>query len=88
MRLKQTMLTMEERLRQILADIFEDGNLAKTVSLDTDLIHDVGLDSLKMIRLLLRTEDAFDIEIDYENLNIACLTSLRHFCDYIRSRTP
>jgi acyl carrier protein len=79
---------MEERLRQILAEVFEDGNMAKTVSLDTDLVHDVGLDSLKMIKLLLRTEDEFDIEIDYDNLNITSLTSLRRFCEYIRSRTP
>lgn len=80
--------TMEDRLRGILADVFEDGAVAKAVELDTDLIHEVGLDSLKMIRLLLKTEDEFDIEIDYERLDLACLTSLRHFCDYIQSRTP
>jgi len=78
--------TMEQRLRQILAELFEDPGMAMTVSLDTDLIHDVGLDSLKMINLLLRTEDEFDIEIDYENLNITTLTSLRRFCEYIQSR--
>ena len=79
---------MEERLRQILAETFEDSNLENSVGLDTDLIHDVGLDSLRMIQLLLRAEDEFDIEIDYETLDITTLSSLRHFCDYIRSRTP
>jgi acyl carrier protein len=72
-----------EQLRQILAETLEDPNIVNSIGYETDLIYDVGLDSLTMINFLLKTEDQFDIEIDYENLDINTLRSFRLFHDYI-----
>jgi acyl carrier protein len=72
-----------EQLREILAETLEDPSIVNAIGDETDLIYDVGLDSLTMINLLLKTEDKFDIEIDYENLDINTLRSFRLFHDYI-----
>jgi acyl carrier protein len=79
-------MTIEATLRSHLAEICEQPELARTVGPDVSLVEDLGLSSLKMVLLLLRTEDSFDIEIDYETLDITDLSSLRRFCDYVHSR--
>lgn len=77
---------MVNKLRSILATLLDDPDQIKTIQFDTDLISEVGLDSLQMIKFLLMTEDEFDIEIDYENLDIAHLVTLNHFSEYIKGQ--
>jgi acyl carrier protein len=56
------------KIKQVLAEVFNDGTLVDEIGSDADLIEEYGLDSLQTISFLLKTEDTFDIQLDFENL--------------------
>lgn len=71
------------RYQEALPELFEvlkpyakDG---QTLTEDTDLIGDLGLDSMKVMQLLLETEERFDISIP---LNV--VTDVRTVKDFAR----
>ena len=51
------------------------------------LQNDLGIDSLAMINLLLSIEDSYDIEIDYENLELEHFETYESIKCYIESLT-
>jgi len=73
------------RLRQLLAEAVGDGTLANDISDDADIVNDIGIDSIQMITFLLSVEDALDISLDFENLDLSDLTSLRQFHAFVAS---
>lgn len=73
----------ESRIRVVLADVLSNGLAADDIDLESDLVEEYGLDSLQMISFLLGIEDAFDIELDYENLELDDLRSVRQFAAYV-----
>ena len=73
------MNTYAEILPQILETLKpfakKDGNLQET----TDLVSELGLDSLQVMQVLLKIEDHFDISIPLNNLpNIRTVKDLGH----------
>ncbi|AOK88310.1 acyl carrier protein [Paenibacillus polymyxa] len=50
---------MFETLKNIIATVLEDDSLRETLTMESDLINDVELDSLQMITFILGVEDAF-----------------------------
>jgi len=64
-----------QRIYQILGPFVPD---AKTIKEDTDLVADLGLDSLKVMKILETLEDHFDISIP---LNI--LPDVRTVKDFV-----
>ncbi|MFE3738456.1 acyl carrier protein [Streptomyces sp. NPDC059134] len=74
---------IELRIKDVLAGVLPDGAARDAIGPDTDLIDEYGLDSLQVISFLLGIEDAFDIELDYENLRLDDLRSVRQFVGYI-----
>lgn len=71
------------RLKEVLASVLLNGTEATDIDTDADLVEDYGLDSLQAISFLLKVEDAFDIELDYESLDLDLLRSLRTFGDWV-----
>jgi acyl carrier protein len=67
-------------LKELLADAAGDPGLAARLPDDVDVVDDLGLDSLQMISFLLAVEDRFDVEIDFEALQLDDLRSLDRFC--------
>ncbi|RCK80332.1 MAG: hypothetical protein OZSIB_3514 [Candidatus Ozemobacter sibiricus] len=53
-------MTLEEKVVAIVAKTAEK---KKTVTLDTDLVHDLGTDSLAVLMIIQALEDEFDIAI-------------------------
>ncbi|MBW1981297.1 MAG: acyl carrier protein [Deltaproteobacteria bacterium] len=51
---------IREQLCEILQPFVKDG---RTLTEETDLIDDLGLDSLQVMKLLVQVEDRFDISI-------------------------
>jgi len=74
---------MEERIKTILCEVKEDHSLMDNLCSSSDIINEVGLDSLQMINFILRVEDEFGIEIDFENFDISQISSIGTFCNYI-----
>lgn len=74
---------MTERIKNILADVLEDHSLGPSLSDNANLITEIGLDSLQMIDFMLRIEEEFDIEIDFEKLNFDDLQSISRFSQHL-----
>lgn len=74
---------MEKKVKEIIGEIKDKSYLAQTLSNETDIINDVGLDSLQMINFILRIEEEFDLEFDYDNFSYDHLSSIKTFCQFI-----
>ncbi|NUU21880.1 MAG: acyl carrier protein [Streptomycetaceae bacterium] len=71
------------RLKALVAEILGDPGLAAGIADDADLVDELGLDSVQMIRFLLGTEDAFDLELDFEALELDHIRSVRLFAEFV-----
>jgi acyl carrier protein len=77
---------MEEyvaRLATVLARVMEEPGLARTITPDTSILHDLGVDSLHMISFLLAIEDEFDVQVPFESLELEHLDSMRSLCHFV-----
>lgn len=79
-----------DKIKEILAEIVSEKTPVQPSELSegASLLEDVGLDSLQLINFILRVEDEFGIEIDFENLDQCHLQSLRAFSDFVKQCTP
>jgi len=68
-----------EKVRDALAQQFEVE--ADTISLDTNLIDDLGADSLDVVELIMSLEDMFGISITDEDA--AQLYTVRRIVEYL-----
>ena len=68
-----------EKVRDALAQQFEVE--ADTITLDTNLIDDLGADSLDVVELIMSLEDMFDISITDEDA--AQLYTVRRIVEYL-----
>lgn len=74
---------MHEKVINLLSNVVESGFEREKVNGTTDIINEIGLDSLEMIKFLLSVEDEFEIEIDYDEFEISHLNSINRFCEFI-----
>jgi acyl carrier protein len=74
-----------DRLIRILAEMQTDPDLAEQIGPSTDIINEIGLDSLQMINLALRVEDEFQITLDFETFDLDTLLSVESFWRFIES---
>jgi len=74
---------MIEKIISILAELKEDEGLIEKLNGDSSIVDDVGLDSLQMINFMLRIEEEFEIEIDFDNFDFSYLSSIQSFVAYI-----
>lgn len=79
---------VEDKVRAVLVGVLANGMSAEEVGGDADLVEEYGLDSLQMISFLLGIEDTFDVELDYENLELDHLRSVAQFASYVRALVP
>jgi acyl carrier protein len=72
-----------DKLIQILVEIKNEPDLLGCITASTDVLNELGLDSLEMINLALRVEDEFQITIDFETFDFETLLSVKSFWDFI-----
>ena len=75
---------VENKVRSVLVGVLATGLGPDEVAPDADLVDEYGLDSLQMISFLLGIEDTFDLELDYEHLELDHLRSVAQFASYVR----
>jgi len=73
----------KERLIKILVEVTGNQDLTAELPDSTDIINEIGLDSIQMINFVLLIEDEFRIEIDFESFNVSNLQSISVLCEYI-----
>ncbi|SDD08703.1 acyl carrier protein [Streptomyces prasinopilosus] len=76
----------EARVRGVLAEVLAGKVLPEQITVDADMVQELGLDSLQAIQFLLRVEDEFDVELDYETLSLDHLRSVRYFTAEVLGR--
>lgn len=76
-------MTTYERIKSFLCEVKGDHDLYEKITDRTNLIEDVGIDSLQLINFLLKIEDEFDVEFDFEEFDMSILNEFKTFCDYV-----
>ena len=61
---------MFERLKELVEEVTENSGITEGMTMESNLITDVALDSLQFINLILALEDEYEFEIDFEELDI------------------
>ncbi|MFE3945364.1 acyl carrier protein [Streptomyces sp. NPDC059118] len=83
------MTDTETRVMKVLTNVLSRRREPVQISPDVDMVAVLGLDSLEAIEFLLQIEDEFDIELDFENLSLQHLNSVRTFsAEVIARREP
>ena len=72
------MRNIDEELKEIIVTCI-DGIDKKDITEETDLIKDLGYDSVNIIQLIVKLEEYFEIEIDDEYLDEENLTEYKMF---------
>ncbi|MDT3400530.1 phosphopantetheine-binding protein [Streptomyces sp. B1866] len=75
--------TVFERIRDLLGEIVGDPDVTAGITEETSVVDDLGLDSIQMINFLLRLEDEFDLELDFEGLTFEQVGSVRGLCRFV-----
>ncbi|MDF5710780.1 MAG: phosphopantetheine-binding protein [Nostoc sp. S4] len=74
---------MQETIKKVLSEVKDTPEAVMTLSDDTDIINDIGLDSLQMVTFMLKLEEELDIQIDFDNLDFSNLMSVGSLCDFL-----
>lgn len=78
----------EQGVKTVLVQVLANGLTGADIASDADLVEEYGLDSLQMIAFLLGVEDVFEVELDYEHLQLDDLRSVSQFAAFVRSLQP
>ena len=68
--------SMEETIKRLLAEMTEKDPQNISWNSDTDILNDIGLDSLQLVQFLLKLEEEMDITIDYDQLTFEDLATI------------
>ena len=79
-------MEMETRIKRIISELVEDKEIQNTISSETNIIDDIGLDSLQMINFILMLEDEFDIEIDFDEFEYEYLLKFSTLVEFIKGK--
>ena len=75
--------SMIPRIGDLVARVIKNPGVAKKITASTDLVNEIGLDSLQMIDFLLGLEDEFGVEVDFDSLDMQHLTSVAALCRFV-----
>ncbi|WP_430162632.1 acyl carrier protein [Paenibacillus algorifonticola] len=78
---------LQTQIITIISEVKNEPELAATLTGASDMLSDVGLDSLQLINFILRIEDEFEIEIDFDQFDMEHLQSIDIFCDFIQAKS-
>lgn len=74
---------MEEQIIAMISEIKDDAQLALSLNEHSNILEDGGLDSLQLITFVLKVEERFGIEIDFEQFDFELMESVATFCRYL-----
>jgi acyl carrier protein len=75
-------------VKSLLAEVLGEDWTADQIGDDADIIQELGVDSIQLISFLLKIEDTFNVELDFDELDIGGLYSVRAFCEFLLAHDP
>ncbi|HEU5469381.1 MAG TPA: phosphopantetheine-binding protein [Actinophytocola sp.] len=76
----------KDRLRKVLVESLDLQRDPATIP-DTNLVNELGLDSINTIEFLIWVESEFSIEIADEDLSVDLIDDLGKLAEYVESRS-
>lgn len=76
---------MEGKIKLILAQVIDNPEISDQINNDTNIISDIGLDSLTMISFIVKVEEELNIYIDFDRFNYEHLTSIKKFSRFLET---
>ncbi len=76
-----------EKVKKLLGEVVGDPSLPSTLTGSTNIITEIGLESVQMINFVLVLEDEFAFEMDFENLDFSIFNSIDTLCKFISKST-
>lgn len=80
-------LNVKEKIKELLGEITGNPELTETLDGSTDIVNDIGLDSIQMINFVLMIEDEFQIQLDFENFDFSNLNSIDILTEFLTGQT-
>jgi acyl carrier protein len=77
---------MEQQIIAIISEIKDDTGLVGSLNEHSNIMEEGGLDSLQLINFILKVEERYGIEIDFDQFDFDLLGSVADFCRYISER--
>ena len=75
-----------EVIKTLLARTIEDEQAKNSWSGETDIINEIGLDSVQIVRFMLSLEDELGVSLDYEDMTFDVFGSINSLAKYITSQ--
>jgi len=76
-------MELDNILKKIICEVKEDMTLFDKIKANTNLMNDIGLDSLQMVNFLLQIEQQFNLELDYDDIDLQDLQTYESVCTLI-----
>lgn len=73
-----------EKLKTIITPYVDQKSLLDSLSLETDFINDLQINSAHLVDVVLDVEDVFDIEIDNDSMEL--MTNVKNSLEVIESK--
>lgn len=73
---------MIERIKNVIKEANKNIDV-NVISEDTNLIYDLGFDSIDMVYLIVNLEEAFDIQIDASDLSLDNLAQVKKLMELV-----
>jgi acyl carrier protein len=67
---------IKTRIARLLVEVTENEELVSNLTDSSNLIEEVGLDSIQLINFILTLEDEFGVELDFESFDFDILRDL------------
>jgi acyl carrier protein len=74
---------MEQTIIRLLAELMEQNPEAVSWNSDTDILNEIGVDSLQLVRLLLKLEEELNLMIDYDALTFDDLATIGTLASFL-----
>ena len=79
------MREVTEKIIDILVEVKENPVLADEFTENSKIFDDIGLDSLEMINFVLKAEDEFNIEINFDQFDYSNMEDIKTFASFIKA---
>ncbi|WP_138750951.1 phosphopantetheine-binding protein [Paenibacillus sinopodophylli] len=77
---------MTNKMIEMISEIKNDSSLLDTLNGQSNIIEESGMDSLQLINFILKVEDEFEVEIDFDDFDLSHLSSIDTFLHFINQR--
>lgn len=79
-------MQIQEKIKEIIVEVLEGKVEVQDIDDETLLTQDLGVDSIKLVSIIVELENKFDIEIEAEDLDVNKLTIFKFLCTMVENK--